>query len=324
MIYNKIKLHGFTLLEMLLVMVIVASIILMVMTYTTTQVDETKRDVTVKQYEQILNAGLAYYINNSTWPNTINDLINGNYLPNKTINNPWASGYTFYQDATTGTFSICSTIMGSTFASGGHARNTAARESNIIANQLPMGYVANSCPASASAPAPTPCGGVPCAVISAVNIPGQNLNNARSINFAGVYHNGACVPAPVCPNTMSPTIIVIPVSVSGTYYGQSNSTYSLNSFTATAVGDANKQPTGTPLTCFSGGTAACDQTTGGDAGLPTSGKYWRVCLDVVTQLGRIGDAGSTWDASSGIILAITRCVPNNEPSGSGFNVFQAK
>lgn len=337
MTLNKTKCDGFTLLEMLLVMVIVSSIIIMFLTYTTTKTDETKRDVTVMQYEQILNAGLAYYINNSTWPTDIGVLSTNKYLPNKTINNSWGQGYTFYQDLTAGTFSICSTITGRQVG----ATYTSTMHANIIAGRLPMAYVASgACPAN-PAPYTTPppalaiCASTTCAVVSTVNIPGQNLNNARSVNFAGLYRNGACVPAPVCPNPysaanpngMKPAIMVVPVSVSGNYYGGTN-VYPLSSFTAYAVGNLNSlnDPTTTPAKCTPTPptqTAICDKANAGDA-LLTTGTFWRVCLNVVTEKGTISSTPpSVWQYTSGTIMAITRCVPYNEPAGSGFNVFQS-
>ncbi len=336
MMFKKTKYDGFTLLEILLVMVIVSSIILMLVTYTTTKTDESKRDSMVIQYEQILNAGLAYYINNSAWPTSIDDLKTDKYLPNKTIVNAWGQSYTFYNNTTSGTFSICSTVKGRTIGSGATAVYTAARESGIIAGRLPMAYVAGSC--TGTIPDPATCTSNTCAVISTVNIPGQNLNNARSMNFAGLYHNGACVPAPVCPNPydpadnptgMKPTIMVVPVSVSGNYYG-GNEVYPLSSFTAYAVGNVsgNGDPASQPGKCTASASSDfCDSTSGGDKGL-TSGTYWRVCLEVVTERGKIyqqtsgATPWSVWDSNSGTIMAITRCVPNNEPSGSGFNVFQ--
>jgi hypothetical protein len=295
------------------------------MTYTSTKNDESRRDMAAIQYEQILNAGLSYYINNSVWPNSITDLTADKYLPNKTnMNNPWRGGYTFYHDASTGTFSVCSTISG--IAAGGGF--TSMVDSGILASRLPMGYVAESCPAD-TAPEPATCTTSTCAVVATVNIPGQNLNNARSVNFAGLYHNGACVPAPVCPNPfsvdnpngMKPAILVVPAAVNGNYYG-TDEVFPLSSFTAYATGDPTSVtvPAAEPGQCKTPGTAlACELDTGN----VSTAKYWRVCLDVVTQKGRIGVADSVWNKDSGAIMAITRCMPNTEPSGSGFSVFQS-
>jgi type II secretory pathway pseudopilin PulG len=323
MMLNKKKFDGVTLLEMLLVLVIISSIILMVITYTNTKTDESKRDVTAMRYEQILNAGLAYYINNSAWPTDIGVLKTNNYLPNKPIKNAWGQDFVFYQNSTSGTFSVCSSVLGRQLGSS----YTSTTQAGIIAGRLPMAYVApGPCPATATPPPSAVCASTNCAVISTVNIPGQNLNNARSVNFAGLYHNGGCVPAPVCPSSsMKPAIMVVPVSVSGTYFGNTE-VYPLSSFTAYAVGSPTNvgttikgDPVATPGACTSAApssTVACSIT-----GSTGPGIYWRVCLDVVTENGRI--SGSNWKASSGTIMAITRCVPTGEPLGSDFNVFQS-
>ncbi len=321
MLIKKSKYAGFTLLEMLLVLVIATSILIMIITYTSTRTDESKRDFTVNQIEQILNAGLAYYINNSSWPADIGQLKTGKYLPNKTtINNAWGQPYVFYNDATTGTFSICTQITGRSLGGGTFASTL---ESGIVANRLPMGYVTTSCPASGSPLDPATCNAATCAVVTTVNIPGQNLNNARSFNFAGLYHNGACVPAPTCPTpSMEPSIMVVPVAVSGNYAG-GPTVYPISSFMARAVGDASGNPT-----AVSPGPQMCSDKTksspcdGGTSPLP-AGLYWRVCLQIVTERGTIGEAGSTWQPESGIVMAITRCVPANEPAGSPFSVFES-
>lgn len=326
MIFKQKKIKGFTLFEMLLVLVIITSVLLMMMTYMTTKTDESKRDVTVMQYEQILNAGLSYYINHSDWPTTIGTLQTENYLP-KTPTNPWQGTYTFYNNTTTGTFSICSVIG---FASGSSTDQRIPAETGIMAGRLPMGYVApgTTCPGSSTPPAAAACTASTCLLISTVNIPGQNLNNARSVNFAGLYHNSGCVPAPVCPNPYSasnttgmvPTIIVVPVSVSGTYMGN-NELYPLSSFTAYAVGNGNPSgspPVAVPVNCTNNTPTACDFTSGIAS---PAGLYWRVCLEVWTDQGKI--SGINWKDTSGTVMAITRCVPNNEPRGSGFHVFQS-
>src|SRR3990167_1662020 len=65
---------GFTLIEMLLVMVIVGILIAMGANYMQQKAASLRMDRTVQQMEQILNAGLAYYINNGKWPEDIDCL----------------------------------------------------------------------------------------------------------------------------------------------------------------------------------------------------------------------------------------------------------
>src|SRR5687768_2200405 len=62
------KTKGFTLLEMLLVLAISSSLVVLLLNYTTQKSDEMRRDKTVLQIQQILNAALSYYVNTSTWP----------------------------------------------------------------------------------------------------------------------------------------------------------------------------------------------------------------------------------------------------------------
>jgi competence protein ComGC len=311
---KTIKLRGVTLFEMLLVLVIITSVILMLITYTTTKTTETKRDRMVMQVTQVLNAALAYYINKSRWPGSLSDLQTDGYLPSGiNIINPYGSGFAFANKSDTGVFSVCSDLP---------ATPKNVTNAKIIAGRVPMGFVTIAPCASASGSFATGCT-TSCAVVASVNIPGQNLNNARSVNFTGIYHNGACVPAPYCPTNMTAAIIVAPVQVSGTYDGGgAGIVYPLNSFSAYAVGTSasNSKPSTSPGKCTNANdtSAGCDFTDGGPnvAGL----LYWRVCLNVVTARGPI--SGSTWDDTSGTVMAITRCVPSGEPIGSGFTVFR--
>ena len=60
---------GFTLIEMMLVLVIVSAIIYMGAGYLQQRTMQLKVDKTVAQVQQILSAAVAYYItNNYTWP----------------------------------------------------------------------------------------------------------------------------------------------------------------------------------------------------------------------------------------------------------------
>lgn len=314
---------GFSLFELILVLVILSSILILMTNYLTTRIDESRRDRAVLQIEQILNAGMAYYINYSEWPDNINTLQSTGYLPNKgPIINPWGREYGLNHDLTTGTFSVCSSVLGSTSVGGTVSR--AVIESGIVAGRLPMAYstdqtfaAGDSCPVPPIGSVPTPCDADECTVISTINIPGQNLNNARSINFAGLYHNGACVPRPSCPLNMSASIMVVPVSVSGNYY-QTADVLPINSFTAFATPFADRNSV---QNCFDPGTSPCTADASGALVLP--GVYWRVCLQLITSEGNM-QANKGMTKESGTVMAVTRCVPVDEPSGSGFDVFKSR
>jgi hypothetical protein len=182
-------------------------------------------------------------------------------------------------------------------------------------------------------------------VTAQVTIPGENSNNARSVNFSNIYHQGGCVPVPVCPTGMIAEIFVVPVSVAGTNDVASNGSgngnqgvspqtvYPLMSFTAFATpsagaaGPGNGGPGGgnTPPTCDAAATdTTCYSDVSGGLGV-SSGDYWRACMQVVTQKGDVSvtntaSGSGAWGYNVDI-LAITRCSPAAEPSGSGIGVF---
>lgn len=289
---------GFSLLEMMLVGVILSMFIYMGIGYMQTRTRALMLDRASAQMQQILNAGLAYYVNNGTWPSSIAVLQSGSYLP-PTVVSPWATSYSI--STTGGVFNVTVTLP-SALAN----RDSIGR---ILAGKLPL--------ATSTTGAPTTM------ITASVNIPGQNLNNATAVNFAGLYHNGACVPAPTCPvdpsgANLTPQIMVVPVSVSGMAAGDTK-VYPLSSFTAfaTALTDL---ASGGPPDCGTNSTAsaACYSDVYGGTQI-TSGKYWRVCLQVVTENGPV-----TWNNTTGqyaSVMAITRCGISSENTGSSFNVW---
>ncbi len=344
---------GFTLLEMLLVLVIISAIITAILGYTLQKTDELRRDRAALQMQQILNAGMAYYIDHSKWPTNPNNnnnnlgtcdpqnnsdltlLQQGNYLPQYkninlplgVINNPWGQPYSINCDPKANTFIVKTTIPPGTTSSTG-SENTA----NILAGRLPMATVTGT-------PATT--------VVAQVNIPGQDLNNARAVNYADIYHSGGCVPVPTCPGipssptattqtVMVPQIFVIPVSVSGSNDPTPSpgpgpnppspvvNVYPISSFTAFALGPSDPDTNPPPCNSVTGGSgdsaslAQCSNTTG-----DFKSGFWRVCLNVVTERGAVtpdsSDQPSTF--SMGSILAITRCAPQNEPTGADIGIW---
>ena len=351
---------GFTLLEVLLVLAIASSLIVLMLNYTTQKSDELRRDKTVLQIQQILNAGLSFYVNNSFWPMP-NAVINStfcngawsgtsnlgvlqpNYLPATLQNNSYGQPY----------------IINCNNPGGFYVRTTANTVANarVIAGRLPLAFITNAAGAGANPPTqPGACatGGAGCnIVVASVTIPGQNLNNARSMNFAGIYYHGACVPAPNCPPNMRPAIYVAPVSVSGQLSStppgncttdpatcQNIQAFPISSFNAYARGWtlANPSPipssgsgwtmSAWPLSCALSNPQS-QQCLWPASPLPPADpagtSYWRVCLAVVTQNGLASAANAAQGKLIGSIIAMTRCVPNqgNEvPVGSSIMVFQ--
>lgn len=307
---NDRNLAGFSLIEMLLVLAIISSILMAVMGYTIQKSSEMRRDRMVLQVQQIENAGLAFYVNTSSWPSTLADLQTNGFLPAITIKNSYGNDYVVSNDATKGTFSVCTAVAGTA--------QSAPADAAVIAGRLPMGFVANGTP-PASGPCPavqSACNSASCTVVSLVNIPGQNLNNARSVNFAGLYKNGGCVPVPNCPDpTMTPAIYAIPVSIKGALDGSTaNTVFPITGFTAYAKGGASSGTS--PPACNAAGTpTACAV---GSGSMPSVQGFWRVCAQITTSEGQLNN-GNTQDAAN--IVAITRCVPRDEAPGSGFDVF---
>jgi prepilin-type N-terminal cleavage/methylation domain-containing protein len=332
--YRWQKNSGVTLVEILLVLVIIGVMLYMGIGYIQNRTEALRIDRTSMQMQQILNAALAYYVLNGSWPPNLATL-QGNYLPPATVPylSPWGGVYNFAirtDSASPATFPPQLYVW--TSIPGDKSRANAL----AISTSLPLAYTSAAAGSPGVAPpsAASVCTNLSasCNVVASVQIPGQNLNNARAVNFAGLYHHGACVPVPQCPvdvngNSMTPQIMVVPVSISGVNDTGSNNVYPISSFTAYAT---SNNGTGVPTSAFA---PAC-RTTGvqyGSAGGgncrlsnngPTASAYWRVCTQVVTERGDIAVTRS--DAALGsqlTVLAITRCAVNNEPAGSNFNVF---
>lgn len=348
----KRQFQGVTLIEILLVLAISAMIMVAFVGFIQQRTDEMRRARATMQMEQILNAGLAYYVAFNNWPQQISDLTSNGFLPAATftMQNPWGGQFQV-QSVANGMFYVTTNVV--TLANA-----------QVVAGRLPLAFVADQNGAQPATPPPTPgsCTSTPLGsnctyVVSSVNIPAQNLNNATSVSFASVYHSGACVPAPVCPvdskgNTMVPQILVIPVSVSGvavdpTTYKYCDSSgqcstncndifdytkcqqinvYGISSYTANAIGDQKGAPinyTGNNMpTCDGTGMSNClaDQ----NVNVP-NGPYWRVCLYVNTERGQVNPSqGNGWvqGQAMGSVIAVTRCGPNNEPVGAQFQVWQ--
>lgn len=354
---NK-KMKGFSLLEVLLVLAIVSSVMVLLMNYTSQKSLELRRDKTVIQIQQILNAGMSYYLTSGYWPlknasvtNTLcysgsgsptwTDLTNlkPNYLPPNLANNP------FLTSSGTNPYMIgCNTVSNG----GGFFLYTTVdtpANASVIAGRLPLAYITtpdsvlNGIPPVQDPACKTSLGANCTTVVASVNIPGQNLNNARSVNFAGVFYSGSCVPAPNCPPGMTPNIFVMPSGVSGvndtvTCTSSDPSTctgniYPMSSFTAFARGGPNPISGGAPIPVAPGSGGASgqgpydcrvtstgtmiqegcfeklsDNTGSSGTNITSDGtKYWRVCLTVTTQKGLVYPVtGSTYKAQQGMMM----------------------
>lgn len=326
----KVSLKGFTLIEVMLVLVIVSIIIWASVGYVQQKALQMRIDRASIQMQQILNAGMAYYVSNGHWPATIGDLL-GTYLPSQ-MKNPWGQDYTtaVYSPPTTPPanpipplFYVFAPTVQLSAGTG-----SAAAAANVIAGALPLSYTTTNGGGSSTQPplegAPCDVNSSACYVVASVNIPGQELSNARSVNFAGLYKHGGCIPVPQCPTdstgvvVMTPQVMVVPVSVSGVNDEGSQNVYPISSFTAYATGPAPTSPPVCAQSNFVQGGFDCSVAE--NVGQPAQA-YWRACLQVVTEKGNVAVTRTDTWGSNVTLMAITRCAVTNEPAGTSFNVF---
>lgn len=345
--YSQYKKKGFSLIEMVLVLAIISSMVAMYLRLTTRQSEESRRDRVVMQMQQLMTAASNYYIDNGKWPFTDvstnslgpgcnpNPLFNvsgrvlvSSYLPQSQIN-PYNQPQDCCCLGLTGDTTVsCGSYQLECFKPGGPfyiaTKVNTATNALAIAGRLPMAFVTdqngwntNPIIQSAQCTSPSNASFNNCVYVVAIqSVPAQVSNNARSVNFANLYHHGACVPVPTCIGSMTPQVMLAPVSVSGVNDAGSPTIYPLTGFTAYAKGGNDATPpacngSSTPLSC---------------AGLTSStGFFWRACMQVITENGEVsttnlGTGANMWGKDA-TILAITRCAPPNEPPGSGPGVF---
>lgn len=323
---------GFSLVELLLVMVVVSMFIVAGVGYIQQRTFQSRMDLTALQLQQILNASLSYYVANGSWPvsapNVVSDLSllqTGTiaYIPAGTLaSSPWATTYSIYSSGNV-LYAWVPISMGTIATTNAYAKT--------IAGRLPAGFIEDAPPASLAGV--TDCAATTCYVVTAINAPGQDVQNSTNVNFAGLYHPGACVPVPVCPvdslgNTMTPQIMVVPVSVSGLNDSGQMNVYPISSFTAYAVGGSDQTPA--MCTGASSGNPSSQPSCTDTAILngPVSQKSWRVCMQVITEKGELTNI-TGWGSNT-TVMAITRCAmtgdagaggAGQEPAGSNFTVY---
>lgn len=320
---------GFTLIEMLLVLVIISMIIFAFIGYTQRQAESARIDRTTMQMQQILNAGLAYYVDHGAWPpqSTTTDPLaplKPTYLPDIPIINPWNQGYSFATG--TATFNSRNFIVWSTIPAPTTTPARATAIAAVISGLLPLAYTSsdvNGTPPDST----TPCdGNGDCAIVAQVNIPGQNLNNASAVNFMGMYHHGACIPVPSCPQDprtgvrMRAQVMVFPVGVAGVndYHLTDQKVYPIGSFMAYTM-----DPAANPDHCIGSDplmTPNCTNRQEYNTNRVSS--YWRACLKLVTEKGDVQSSRTDiyW-AQTAYLVALTRCAITDEPAGSTLEVF---
>lgn len=319
----KARQLGVTLFEILLVIVIMSIMTFLLIGYMQSRTQQAQINRATLQLQFFINAATAYYVNNGFWPGVPSSSAgytcmqgtgaspcNTKYF-GSTIRSPWDTTYsTLWRSTSPNIFYFILPV------SAGAATTGVA---TTIAGKLPM---ANTTSDPVNLTSPCADNAAICYVYVFATMPEQKSNEG-AVTYSGIYRNGACVPVPTCPldvngNAMTPQILVAPASVAGTFDANSNNVYPISSFTAYATGPGTGAST---PACESGGNDVCYSDVSNGAKL--TGNFWRVCLQVKTSRGEVkwGNMGSANSGQNKSILAITRCVPNNEPVGSGFDVF---
>ena len=300
------KVHGATLVEMMMVATIIGLFFVMLVGYSTQRARQAAIDHASQQIQQILSASLSYYNANATWPTSLAAMQSPNtpYIPTPMVS-PWGTTYIVSPVApiAPSTNSILFQVS-TTLPVKLKGRDAIGA---VLAGTLPYGISTT---------------GANTTVTATVNLPGQIVNNAEAVNFAGMYHTGTCVPVPTCPptdaagNPMVAEIMAVPSSVSGTNDPTPPppipppNVYPLSSFTAYAT-----SPAADPDPCDPASGGARDICTG----TSSTNMFWRVCLRMITSKGLVVlDAGS---AEYAVIMAMTRCSVPGEPAGDPFNVW---
>lgn len=334
---------GVTLIEILLILVIIAAVMATLVSTVPQRTDEMRINKVTVQMQQILSAGLSFYLLAADWPRadfpdqTITGLQAAGLLPGLItkpsrkiipIKNAW--GNLYYASAGGSNIYDNPSVPQSKF----YVYSDVATNANaqLIAGRLPGSFVTEKTRVdlTGSGPfPPTPCqptGQSQCTyVVASVDVPGQNLSNATSISFGSIYHSGACVPQPSCPmdkygKQLTPQIFVIPVGVFGANDGFFSSTsdmnaYPISSYTAKAYGPTDLTPSPHKMTSCDSPPSYCYYSSNTD--IIFAGTYWRVCLYVTTKKGIV-----TPSINRGNILAITRCAASNENTGAAANIWQ--
>ena len=158
------KMVGFTLIEMLLVMAIISTMIVLSIGYMNTRTRALTIDRTSAQMQQILNAGLSYYVNNNAWPADISTMQSAGYLPMTAVLGQIPSSFgTFFSarpnPANPGNVPpIPAGIVFQVSISLPTGYANAATIGEILAGKLPFGTVSTVAPPP---PPPSPSGEIP-------------------------------------------------------------------------------------------------------------------------------------------------------------------
>ncbi len=230
------KRHGFTLVEVLLVMLVVSAVAVLGVGYTNQKMTNLRMRIAAGQFQQIENAGLAYLAAHGSLGADLTEVVTtsatlyAQHYLTAVPTSPWgnAYSYTIYKN---NKIAVSLTLPSANIA-------------KWLVGVLPNAKVTGS------------------TVIDTVIGSKQYVNNADAVNFMGTYHSGACVPVPTCPSGTTAQVLVAPSSATGAYVAPtctsstdyttctSVPTSSISGFVATAKGPtAAGNNTGTTGLC---------------------------------------------------------------------------
>lgn len=294
------KQQGFSLLEVMLVLVILVALGTLAISTMRSKMINVRLERTAAQMQQVTQSAVSYFIDNHMWPSNdlsftndgISTLAQENYLPQAMLDDngqfisSWGAPYeTRLSDSEGRNFLVSVDVGNESYAS-------------VLRGMLPMAYIDGT------------------TVITSVNVPSYNYNNAQSVSHMGIYNLGACVPEPACPTGMKAQITTTPAGIAGvtSVNPVDKSITPIQSFMAYAYGknSTDRSPAPDPLVCpnQNTGNSTC---SGGQ-----TGNYWRACLSGTASGGEIVDF-SEQNNHAIQILAMTNCVPKGNSSFTQFN-----
>jgi type II secretory pathway pseudopilin PulG len=300
--------RGFTLLEMMLVIVIMISIVVMSIRYIQVKTTQTLINRTSLQAQQILSAATSYYVNNHTdlqtgsstnpgsgytneWPTTFGDLVN--YLPTRLIGKaqkapgPYGPGtYTIATtDGTAKRFELDITTK-------------TVVEAQQLLSKLPLASIRKSNLKL---------------VKVYINIPSYDYNHARTVSDVGIYHPGDLITVKnQCPAGLTQSVYAVPESAYGFSNGKlDTNAYPISGLMAYVKGDGKTEA---PAKCYLN-EAVKNHFNPGVQKEGQAGQY-RVCESVNTPNGpAIFTNSNSVSLTNNIkyfsIMVITKCSYKN-------------
>lgn len=274
--------RGFTLLELLLVIVVMVAMAVAGIHLSEIKAEHAQVDHTALTMQQLLESATSYYIqqynatsqgqNTGSWPTAISDLITAGLLPASFVNkNSWGEPYNITSSATANMFTLQTDVPSQALAM-------------LLSSRMPIATTEQS--------------DKNYSVTASISIPSYNYNNARAVNDVNYVNPGQCIKEPICPNNMQPSVTLAPVGVYG--FSGNNNTVDMQGFTlykgdgngddAAACNSADIDPSYTLPTCDSG--------------------YIRACLHVSADTSTGGVAITQTMASYLYIMALGQCVPS--------------